>query len=126
MAYISKADKDAKAVELRALAKQYGIKATVARRHSSVLVLNIGSGKIDFLGQFNDVDTNYSTSYIQVNHYRISEDFTGIAQEFLLKAYEIMNEGNYNNSDLMSDYHDVGFYVDINIGRWDKGYALAA
>ena len=125
MTYISKEQKDAKAVELRALAKEYGIKATVARKHGTELVLNISGGKIDFFGSYGDVDTNYSSSYIQVNEYHIERDFTGIAQEFLLKAHEIMNVGNYNNSDAMTDYFDRGWYVSINIGQWNKPYKLA-
>lgn len=126
MAYISKEEKDAKAVELRALAKEYGIKATVARRHSYTIVLNIQGGKIDFYGALKEVDSNYSKDYIQVNPYWVDDQFKdGIAKEFLTKALEIMNRGNYNNSDLMSDYHDVGFYVDINIGQWNKPYKLA-
>ena len=127
MAYISKADKDAKAVELRALAKEYGIKATVARKHCYTIVLNIHGGKIDFYGALKEVDSNYSKTYIQVNPYWLDDQFNkGVAHEFLTKALEIMNRGNYDNSDIMSDYHDRGFYVDINIGQWNKAYALAA
>ena len=125
MPYISKEQKDAKAVELRALAKEYGIKATVARKHGTELVLNISGGKIDFIGHFNNIDTRYSTTYIQVNHYRIDEDFTGIAKEFLIKAFNIMNAGNYNNSDYYTDYFDIGFFISINIGQWNKPYKLA-
>lgn len=127
MAYISKADKDAKAVELRALAKEYGIKATVARKHSYTIVLNIHGGKIDFYGELKEVDRNYSKTYIQVNPYWVDDQFNkGVAHEFLTKALEIMNRGNYDNSDAMTDYFDRGFYVDINIGQWNKAYALAA
>jgi hypothetical protein len=127
MAYISKADKDAKAVELRALAKEYGIKATVARKHCYTIVLNIHGGKIDFYGALKEVDRNYSKTYIQVNPYWVDDQFNkGVAHEFLTKALEIMNRGNYDNSDIMTDYFDRGFYVDINIGQWNKAYALAA
>jgi hypothetical protein len=35
-----------------------------------------------------------------------------------------MMVGNHNRSDIMSDYHDVGWYVDINIGQWNKPYIL--
>lgn len=127
MAYISKADKDAKAVELRALAKEYGIKATVARKHSYTIVLNLHGGKIDFYGALKEVDSNYSKTYIQVNPYWLDDQFNkGVAHDFLTKALEIMNRGNYDNSDAMTDYFDRGFYVDINIGQWNKGYALAA
>jgi hypothetical protein len=35
-----------------------------------------------------------------------------------------MMVGNHDRSDIQSDYFDVGWYVDINIGRWNKPYAL--
>jgi hypothetical protein len=126
MAYISKADKDAKAVELRALAKQYGIKATVARKHCYTIVLNIHGGKIDFYGALKEVDSNYSKTYIQVNPYWVDDQFNkGVAHDFLTKALEIMNRVNHNNSDAMVDYFDVGWYIDINVGQWNKPYKLA-
>jgi glycine cleavage system protein P-like pyridoxal-binding family len=127
MAYISKEQKELKAVRLKALAKEYGIKATVARKHCYTIVLNIQGGKIDFYGALKEVDSNYSKDYIQVNPYWLDDQFNkGVAHEFLTKALEIMNEGNYDNSDIMTDYFDRGFYVDINIGQWNKAYALAA
>ncbi len=30
----------------------------------------------------------------------------------------------YDNSDIMTDYFDVAWYVDINIGKWNKPYKL--
>jgi hypothetical protein len=33
-----------------------------------------------------------------------------------------MNAGNHNNSDVQSDYFDVGWYIDVNIGKWNKPY----
>ena len=49
MAYVSKENKESKAPRLRALAKSYGLTATVAVRHSSTLQLNVSKGKIDFI-----------------------------------------------------------------------------
>jgi hypothetical protein len=34
--------------------------------------------------------------------------------------------GNYNNSDIMTDYFDVGWYIEINVGKWNKEYNLTA
>jgi len=34
--------------------------------------------------------------------------------------------GNHNNTDLMSDYFDVGWYISINVGKWDKPYEVTA
>ena len=30
----------------------------------------------------------------------------------------------YNKSDAMSDYFDIAYYLDVNVGKWDKGYVL--
>lgn len=119
MAFISKDDKNTKAVLLRALGKKYGIKLTVARHNYSTIVLNIHSGKIDFMNEYNLKD---DSGYIQVNHYRIDYNFCGMSQEFLNECYRILNANNYNNSDSMIDYFDVGFYIDINIGTFKKPY----
>ena len=29
---------------------------------------------------------------------------------------------NYDNSDIQTDYFDIGWYVDINVGKWDKPF----
>ena len=119
MAFISKEDKNTKAVLLRALGKKYGIKLSVARHNYSTIVLNIYSGKIDFMNEYNLKD---DSGYIQVNDYRIDHNFHGVSQEFLLAAHTILNDGNHNNSDIMTDYFDVGFYIYINIGKFNKPY----
>lgn len=133
MAYVSKENKADKAPKLRALAKQYGLKATVAVRHHSTLVLNISQGSIDFIGNMantgkfqtaSEYDACLKRTYIDVNTYWLHEHFSGKALEFLTKAKEIMQAGNHNNSDIMTDYFDVGWYIDINIGKWDKPYVL--
>jgi hypothetical protein len=119
MAFISKEEKNAKAVLLRALGKRYGVSLTVVRHNHSTIVLNISKGKIDFFSEYNLED---DSGYIQVNHYRINYNFCGISQEFLNEAFRILNNGNYNNSDSMIDYFDIGFYIDINIGKFRKPY----
>jgi hypothetical protein len=37
-----------------------------------------------------------------------------------------MMVGNHDKSDVMTDYFNVGWYIDINIGKWDKPYKVAA
>jgi hypothetical protein len=120
MAYMNTEMKKQRAPAIAALCKKYGVKATLAVNNHSTLVLNISKGAIDFralsIGQF---------SY-QVNHYYIDEQFTGMAREFLEEAYKEMMVGNHNNSDIQTDYFDVGFYVNINIGKWDRPYEYIA
>ena len=61
-------------------------------------------------------------NYIDVNVYHFNSHFTGKAKDFLNEVYKIMNTGNHDNSNIQIDYFDVGFYVDINIGKWDTPY----
>lgn len=58
-----------------------------------------------------------------VNQYWLDEHGYQNVQ-ILKKIIEICNEGNYNNSDIQADYFDVGWYVDIGIGKWDKPFEL--
>jgi hypothetical protein len=126
MAYISKDEKNAKTLELRALGKEYNVTVTVARNNYSTIVLNISKGKIDFFNEY-QCETGFFSDgekYLTVNHYYLKDQFkTGSKSlEFLEKAFLILNAGNHNNSDSMADYFDVGFYIDINIGKFQKPY----
>lgn len=113
MAYFSKEMKKSIAPKINALLKEYGVKGTIAVQNYSKVVLNIRSGPIDFGG-----------TDIQVNPYYIEGRYPDKAEEFLLKAEKILNTGNYDNSDIQTDYFDVGFYIGINIGSWDKPYVI--
>ena len=134
MAYVSQELKAKLAPELRAICKKYKVKASVAVRHHSTLVLNISQGEIDFMGNYNKIcgakpreahlPFNPATKSIDVNTYWYQEQFDGRALKFLQEIMAVMNRGNHDRSDIQSDYFDVGWYVDVNIGRWDKPYAL--
>jgi hypothetical protein len=92
------------------------IKEICKRRHHSTLVLNIKSGIIDF-------DLN-EHGHKRVNEYHYEKHATGKALEFLSELVPAMNIGNYDRSNVQADYFDVGFYTDINIGKWDNPYVL--
>lgn len=134
MAYVSQELKAKLAPTLRAICKKYKVKASVAVRHHSTLVLNISQGEIDFLGNYNKIcgakpreahlPFQPATKSIDVNTYWYQEHFDGKALKFLQEIMAVMNQGNHDRSDIQSDYFDVGWYVDVNIGRWDKPYAL--
>lgn len=136
MAYMSQERKAQIAPKIKAICKKYGVKASLAVRHHSTLVLNIKEGAIDFIGNYNSVNVDRSrpahlpfqpaTKSIDVNPYWYHEHFDGKAKAFLTEIISAMNNGNHDRSDIQTDYFDVGWYVDINIGRWDKPYALAA
>ena len=139
MAYMSQERKQSLAPAIKAVLKKYGVKGTLAVRNHSTLVLNIKSGSIDFIENFIATDANVmhgrkmsqdQIDYIRknrsldVNPYWYKEHFSGKAKEFLSELLPAMNKGNHDNSDIQTDYFDVGWYVDVNIGKWNKPYVL--
>ena len=124
MAYITKEEVKAKSLKLKALAKKYGIKLTVAGSNTSTIRVNIASGSIDFIGNFQNLTSQKTDGSIDVNHYYISNYFDGVAEEFLLKVKEVLKEGHYDNSDTQTDYFDTAWYMAISVGKWNKPYIL--
>ena len=131
MAYVSQELKAKLAPTIKAICKKYNIKASLAVRNHSTLVLNIKQGDIDFIGNWNASLINrnitkdtYDIAYIQVNPYWYHEHFTDQAKEFLSEVIPAMNAGNWDKSDAQTDYFNVGWYIDVNIGRWNQPYAL--
>ena len=116
MAFMNQEKKKELAPKIKEVCKKYGVKATLGVRHHSTLILNIKSSDIDF--HLIEADCGYK----QVNQYHIEYHYTGKAEKFLNEVIAAMMEGNHDRSDIMSDYHDVGWYIDINIGQWNKPY----
>lgn len=133
MAYVSKELKAQLAPVIKAICKKYNIKATIAVAHHSTLVLNISQGPIDFIGNYNKVagqeyqhasHFNQAKEYIQVNTYHYNKHFDGTALAFLSEVIPAMNTGNWDKSDIQTDYFNVGWYISVNIGRYGKPYAV--
>jgi hypothetical protein len=135
MAYISQEKKAKIAPKVKAICAKYGVKATLAIHHHSTLMLNIKSGTIDFIGNSNEVCSNdtwqsgrgfrpNTSGYDRINPYHFKSHYSGVALNFLTEVYAAMMEGNHDNSDIQSDYFDVGWYVEVNIGKWNKAYDL--
>ena len=108
---MSKETKAKLAPGIKKVLAKYGMKGTLAVDHHATLVVNLKSGPIDF-----GTDS--------VNTYHIGSHFTGIAKEFLLKLKDAMMVGNHNNSQIEVDYFDVGWYISINVGKWNKAYEV--
>ena len=139
MAYFNQDRKQERAPVIKAILKKYGVKGSLAVRHRSTFVLNIKSGSIDFIENYikTDADKNYGNkmsadqvAYIRnnkaldVNPYWYQEHYTGEALSFLKEVFKAMNAGNHDNSDVQTDYFDVGWYVDVNIGQWNTPYIV--
>lgn len=136
MAYMSQDKKKDIVAKLKPILKGTGIKYSVGVRHHSTLVLNIKSGPVDFLQNYRDTimkTAKYMTmphmielpkTYMDVNPYHYQDQFTGSVLTLLKKIFAILNDGNWDKSDIQTDYFNVGWYVDVNVGKWDKPYML--
>lgn len=136
MAYMSQEMKKELAPGIKAVLKKYGMKGSIAVRHHSTLVVNLRGGPLDIIGNYNaqveaknrvaeraGLPLGYlAEDSIQVNHFWIDDNYSGQVRDFLNELKEAMMVGNHDNSDLMTDYFDVGWYIDINVGRWNKPY----
>ena len=128
MAYMNQERKAKIAPVVKAICTKYGVKASLAVNNYSTLVLNIKSGKIDFFNNYNRIVGDHrdylAKDSMQVNTYWYQNHFDGEAKKFLSEVIEAMNDGNHDNSDIQIDYFDVGWYVNVNIGQWNKPYVL--
>jgi len=123
---------------LKALNKEYGMKTSVSGTNSSSLRVRIISGKIDLIGNYTEtigaanVMRNYEevakyvkrTGHIQVNHYWLETAYTGLALEYLEKVKAIMSVDHWDKSDIQSDYFHCAYYMNIDIGAWNKPFEV--
>ena len=115
MAYISQQDKKELAPSIKAVLKKYGMKGSIAVKNHMSLVVNLQSGPIHF-----DMD-----GYTSVNVYHIDKHYTGRAKDFLNELVVAMKGTKwFDKSDIMTDYFHTAYYIDINVGKWNKPYVL--
>jgi len=128
MAYMSQENKKSLSPKIKEICKKYGVKASLGVNNHSTLVLNINSGSVDFFGdatnRANTSNYDVDNGHYSVNQYWYKEHFTGKSLEFLSEVIPAMNVGNFDKSDIMTDYFHVGWYISVNVGRWDKPYTL--
>jgi hypothetical protein len=139
MAYMSQEKKAQIAPVVKAILKKYNVKGSLSVRNHSTLSLTIKSGAIDFVENFIQTDANViygkkmsqdqidyirKNQSVDVNPYWYHEHFSGVAKEFLTEILTAMNDGNWDKSDIQTDYFNVGWYVNVNIGSWNKPYIL--
>lgn len=116
MAYMNQENKAKIAAKIKPLLKRYGLRGSLAVKNHSTIVLNLKSGNIDFGGE-----------RIQVNTYWAHEHYTGVAKEFLVQAIKELKSADwYDESNSQVDYFNTAYYVDINVGQWDKPYQITA
>jgi len=139
MAYMSQAMKKELAPGIKAVLKKYDMKGTIGVHNYSSLVVNIKSGNLDLIGDANKKNQEYAerrgqTAYEVKDNYQANPYHTGPENSHDPKVGKFFAElvgamkGNkwFDNSDIMTDYFDTAYYLDINVGKWDKPYMQEA
>lgn len=136
MAYVSQETKAKIVASVKPILKKYGLSGTFSVRHHSTLVLTIKSGKIDFIGNFNStveraprpahLPFQPAKDHIDVNPYWFHEHFSGKAKSALTEIFAAIKKGGswYDESDIQTDYFNTAFYIDVNVGKWNKPYEV--
>ena len=140
MAYVSQEMEAKIAPVVKAICKKYGVKASLSVHTGSTLTLTVSQGSIDFVENYiaTDLAKPYGNkmsaeqiAYIRrdnaldVNVYWAHEHFSGTARKFLTEAIAALKGPDFfDHSDAQTDYFHCSHYVDINIGRWNRPYAL--
>jgi predicted proteasome-type protease len=134
MPYIKQDLKKEKLEKIKPILKKYGLKGTMAIKYHTTLELNISAGPIDFLNNYNEnLTKNFShlqrirlaDKYLSARNDALNEKyFSGKALEAIKDLFAIIDEGNFDNSDPVTDYYNVGWYSEINFGRYEKPYIL--
>lgn len=127
MAYVPK-EKKAKIVAAVKAVLPKGWKVTFAVRHYSTIVCTVRSAPFDLMEKMDhpSIKRGYNGEtfdHIGINNYHAETYSTD--KEFtktLQKIIDALNTDNYNNSDIMTDYFDVGHYVDLRFGEWNKPF----
>lgn len=139
MAYMNQEKKKTLSPQIKAVLKRWNVKASIGVRNHSTLVVNISQGPLDFKAQYESIEPpkyysedesknwyecRKNKSSINVNTYYIDNYWTGDCKVFLQELKDAMDYGNHDRSDTQTDYYDVGWYTNINIGKWEKLYKL--
>jgi len=134
MAYMNQEMKKELSTGIKSVLKKYGMKGSIAVRHHMTLVVNIKTGKLDIMQNHYDKVTERGTvnqygdnikkaEYLDVNQYWIEDGYTGIVKDFINELYTAMKGDKwFDKSDIQSDYFHTAYYMDVNIGSWNKPY----
>lgn len=134
MAYMNQARKAELAPGIKAVLKKYGVKGTIGVRNYASLVVNIKEGALDLIGEANAFNREFAErtgqrfyevkGNYQANPYKGADAYADKTVGKFFKELTDAMRGNiwYDNSDLMTDYFDTAYYLDINVGNYDKPY----
>ncbi len=133
MAYMNQERKKLIDAELKKVVPA-GWKYSLAVRNNSTICFTLREAPVDILGDIRTRRTDGSTpqtdttndldkGYCELNVYYVPQAFSSPQLvDVFCKIRDALNTGNWDKSDPMTDYFNVGWYVDMSIGRWDTPF----
>ena len=131
MAFISQQDKKTLAPAIKAVFKKYGLKGTISIKHHMTLCANVSAGRLDLIGAAAQVGDFRTSGYYQANAYQPTNQKYKDINPDIFNFYEDLKKAMrgslwFDKSDIMTDYFHTAYFLDINIGQWNKPYKLLA
>lgn len=136
MAYMNQEKKAKVAALVKPILAKYGVKGSLAVRNNMTLVLTLREGKLDFIADMQprfefgaeiqrDEAEMRKQYHFGVNPYWYEQNYMGQSRQFLSEIIPAMHGAEwYDRSDIQTDYFDTAYYVDVNVGTWEKPYIL--
>lgn len=128
MAYMNQEKKAKIAAALKGIVPK-DWKYSLRVHHHSSIIMTISEGPKELTmvpaSRSYGQDTPASVEpYRQLNVYHIDKEFAegSPVAETVQKIVEALNIDNHDRSDIMTDYFDVGHYVSLNVGSWQKPF----
>lgn len=133
MAHMSQEHKKRIAEKLKTFMPE-GWKYSLSVSNSTSIVMTIRKAPVDLIGILHEntlrrtqgvtkeqLDSHYDLNpFKAANYFKLHPDLEGL----FAKIVEALNLDNYNNSDSQRDHIDVGHYVGLKIGRWNKPFEV--
>lgn len=125
MAYMNQEKKAQIAAALKkVMPKDWRYSLAVRNYSEIVMTIRKGPSNLMIVPAHGHVDEHiHAGIYRQVNPHSYKDNFLPEFDEIFAKIYAALNSaGNYDNSDIMTDYFDVGYYVSLRVGDWDAAF----
>lgn len=122
MAYISTDEVRTIRNDLKEAFPEFKFSVRYEQNSKSSITVVIKSGPVKFVDTMS-FDGRVDNGYMALNHYHLGNyDHSDILQQIMA----VVNKKNYNNSQIEYDIHDVGFYVNLYQGEWNKPYVVTS
>lgn len=134
MAYMNQEKKALLAAKLKEVVPK-GWKYSLGVRNRSTICMTIASAPVDLMAEAIRVTEAHRQrngdrwhgappTHVDVNVYHPHLTFDESLP--VIKAIiNALNDGNHDRSDVQSDYFDVGWYVHLGVGSWERPFKVA-